>query len=173
MKIIIDIPDEQYEYIKKSDKNTFAAVSSKECMLYAIKNGIPYDTSGDLISRSALKEDFADMREGYPIFSDNEMLSTKDIAKIIDTAPTVPERQKGEWKIQPHSMIMRCSLCGHEETAKDVGTVNPDIHFCSSCGAEMQTKEDTPCPCIDCIFKSTNSKKDCAYCEAWYKWSLE
>ena len=83
------------------------------------------------------------------------------------------ERPKGEWKIQPHSMIMRCSLCGHEETAKDVGAINPDKHFCSSCGAEMQTKEDNPCPCIDCIFKSTNSKKDCTYCEAWYKWSLE
>lgn len=41
MRLIIDIPDEQYEYIKKSDKNTFAAVSSKECMLYAIKNGTP------------------------------------------------------------------------------------------------------------------------------------
>ena len=56
MKLLIEIPDEQYEYIKKSDKNTFAAVSSKECMLYAIKNGIPYDTSGDLISRSELKK---------------------------------------------------------------------------------------------------------------------
>ena len=36
-----------------------------------------------LIDADALKEDFADMREGYPIFSDTEMLSTKDIAKII------------------------------------------------------------------------------------------
>ena len=41
---------------------------------------------GDL---DALKEDFADMRDGYPNFSDTEMLSTKDIAKIIDNAPTV------------------------------------------------------------------------------------
>jgi len=56
MKLIIDIPDEQYEYIKKSDKNTFAAVSSKECMLHAIKNGTPVSTEGDLISRSALKK---------------------------------------------------------------------------------------------------------------------
>ena len=48
MRLLIDIPDEQYEYIKKSDKNTFAAVSSKECMLYAIKNGIPISTDNDL-----------------------------------------------------------------------------------------------------------------------------
>lgn len=42
-----------------------------------------------LIDADKLKEGFADMREGYPIFSDTEMLSTKDIAKIIDNAPTV------------------------------------------------------------------------------------
>lgn len=41
----------------------------------------------DLISRSALKEAFADMREGYPIFSDTEMVSAKTIAEIIDNAP--------------------------------------------------------------------------------------
>lgn len=44
----------------------------------------------------ALKEDFADMRDGHPIFSDSEMLSTKDIAKIIDSAPTFePEIEYG------------------------------------------------------------------------------
>lgn len=50
MQIVIDIPDEQYEFIKRSDKNAFATVSSKECMLYAIKNGtvLPKE-HGDLI----------------------------------------------------------------------------------------------------------------------------
>ena len=52
--------------------------------------------NNDLISRSALKEAFADMREGYPIFSDNEMLSTKDIAKIIDNVPAVDIEKLGE-----------------------------------------------------------------------------
>ena len=168
MKIIIDIPDFIYDALKENPDCGTVNLNH----IVAEGTVIP-EGHGDLISRNALKEDFADMRDGYPIFSDTEMLSTKDIAKVIDDAPTVPERQKGEWKIQSHSMIMRCSLCGHEETAKDVGTINPDIHFCSSCGAEMQTEEENPCPCIDCIFKSTNSKKDCAYCDAWYKWSLE
>lgn len=45
--------------------------------------------NNDLISREALKEAFADMREGYPIFSDTEMVSAKTIAEIIDNAPTV------------------------------------------------------------------------------------
>ena len=117
---------------------------------------------GDL---DALKEAFADMREGYPIFSDTEMVSTKDIASIIDNASTAfdcrscknngnerecvnchdysnyvhyDKRPQGEWIVQSHSMIMNCSLCGHEENAKDVGTIDTDKHFCSFCGAKMK-----------------------------------
>lgn len=41
MKLIIDIPEEQYNLIKLSDKSVFADASSKECMLNSIKNGIP------------------------------------------------------------------------------------------------------------------------------------
>ena len=53
-------------------------------------------------------------------------------------------RPQGEWIIEPHSMIMRCSLCGNEETAKSVGTINADKHFCSNCGAKM-IKEAEEC----------------------------
>jgi hypothetical protein len=48
------------------------------------------------------------------------------------------DRSQAEWIIHPHSMIMKCSLCGNEENAKDVGTINPDKHFCSFCGADMR-----------------------------------
>ena len=41
MQLIIDIPEEEYRWIKKSDKTVFADVASKECMLHAIKNGTP------------------------------------------------------------------------------------------------------------------------------------
>lgn len=47
-------------------------------------------------------------------------------------------RPQGEWIIHSHSMIMRCSLCGNEENAKEVGTINPDKHFCFNCGADMR-----------------------------------
>ena len=50
-------------------------------------------------------------------------------------------RPQGEWIIHPHSMIMRCSLCGNEENAKEVGTINPDKYFCSNCGADMRGEE--------------------------------
>lgn len=41
MELVIKIPDEEYRWIKKSDETVFANVASKECMLHAIKNGIP------------------------------------------------------------------------------------------------------------------------------------
>ena len=34
-----------------------------------------------------------------------------------------------------------------------------------------KTKEDNPCPCIECT--STNFKRDCQYCKAWARWNLE
>ena len=48
------------------------------------------------------------------------------------------ERPQGEWIIHPHSMIMRCSLCGNEETAEDNGIVDTNKHFCAHCGAKMK-----------------------------------
>ena len=99
MRLIIDIPDEQYEYIKKSDKNTFAAVSSKECMLHSIKNGIPVSTEGDLISRSYLKDRLAEHQSILDFEWDNDNL----IVSIIDNAPVVTRPQ-----------MIGCFNCEHD-----------------------------------------------------------
>lgn len=40
MQLVIEIPDEEYTWIIKSDETVFADVASKECMLHAIKNGV-------------------------------------------------------------------------------------------------------------------------------------
>ena len=107
--------------------------------------------NNDLISREALKNSFADMREGYPIFSDTEMVSTKDIAKIIDNAPTVnipnyggqvvpdtlqgwkyEERPQGEWiyhERENELLRYKCSQCG---------VYHSPTNFCPCCGASMK-----------------------------------
>ena len=41
MEIIIKIPEEEYNYILKSDNSVFADCVSKECMMHAIKKGTP------------------------------------------------------------------------------------------------------------------------------------
>lgn len=58
MKLIIDIPEEEYFYIKKSDETSMANWASKECMLNAIKNGavIEKQPCEDCISREAVKD---------------------------------------------------------------------------------------------------------------------
>ena len=58
MQIVIDIPEEKYRWIKKSDNSIFADIAEKECMLYAIKNGTPLPKGhGDLIdAKELLKE---------------------------------------------------------------------------------------------------------------------
>lgn len=138
MKLLIDIPDDQYEFIKLSDKNTFASVSSKECMLYAIKNGTPVSTKGDLISRSELKKKF-----GYT----DEWYKSRTVAQEIDNAPTVSERPQGEWE-ESHTFscgnILRMGMDVIEHKCKNCGRWSiewvraiPD-NFCSNCGAEMR-----------------------------------
>jgi hypothetical protein len=43
IELVIKIPEEEYRWIKKSDKTVFADVASKECMLHAIKTGTPQE----------------------------------------------------------------------------------------------------------------------------------
>ena len=93
MKIVIDIPENVFKRLVAGEVQ-YGGITARN-IFKSVTKGTPLpEGHGDLISREALKEDFADMREGYPIFSDTEMLSTKDIAKIIDNAPTVIKADK-------------------------------------------------------------------------------
>lgn len=71
-----------------------------------------------------------------------EILFMTGYKEALDVAiKALEERPTGEWIIHPHSMIMQCSLCGNEETAKNIGIVDSDKHFCSNCGAKMKEAE--------------------------------
>ena len=41
VQIVIEIPEEEYFDIVRSDRTVFADRASKECMLHAIRNGTP------------------------------------------------------------------------------------------------------------------------------------
>ncbi len=153
MQLIIDIPDDQYEYIKKSDKNTFAAVSSKECMLYAIKNGTPVSTDGDLISREALKEEFAkhtdswgDLQVGWDHLIDNApTIKTFTLLEIEENYRKGLEKGLSEWETErPHGEWEKCQnnmfRCSNCRQADEVPTVmgTPIYNFCHNCGADMR-----------------------------------
>lgn len=58
IELVIKIPEEEYRWIKTSDKTVFADVASKECMLHAIKNGTPLPKGhGDLIDKDRLLDE--------------------------------------------------------------------------------------------------------------------
>ena len=77
-----------------------------------------------LIDANALKEKFADMREGYPIFRDDEMVSAKVIAEIIDNAPTVMVDNCGKcpyYKDRDRDIITEAYNDGYKTAKEDFG----------------------------------------------------
>ena len=139
MKRIVDIPDEVLE--SKHYCQYFGAWSTKLTEL--IEQSKPYDDSGDLISREALKEAIKD--NGYSHYF--------EIFDIIDNAPTVhplikpiaeikvEARPQGEWKTvdgYDGDEYYECSNCG-EPWFLSAGTPKDNnMNFCPNCGAEMK-----------------------------------
>ena len=156
MKLIIDISDEDYKFIK--DLQSLIIGGRGNCktiqknVINALYNGTPYNLSGDLISREALKKAISEATynfEQIPIRVDK-------VQEIIDNAPTVeytfeeafqktvcenrlycPARPQGEWYYN-YQNGWHCSIC--HETVKDMPTVKgkADYNFCPRCGADMR-----------------------------------
>lgn len=84
MKLIIDVPDEEYKTLSKmSEKEKVNELSYYEMV---IANSIPYEPKDDLISREALKKDFENLASddyNEPIWYQ------KTVFETIDNAPTV------------------------------------------------------------------------------------
>lgn len=90
MRIVIDIPDSEYLLIKNSELTSFADFSSKECMMHAIRNGIPYEErlTGEWIPVSErLPEDMQEVLvwfEYYRYGDYNCMYQTYGLCHILD-----------------------------------------------------------------------------------------
>lgn len=77
MKIVIDIPD---NYNLDDIKNGSIACGQ---ILGAVKNGIPYNPSGDLISREAMKEAIALLFEHGGYDSGLVMNTIENVPSVI------------------------------------------------------------------------------------------
>lgn len=152
MKLIIEIDEKRYEEIKQIADAQLELKNKTEAQIIA--NGIPYNPSGDCISRSKLREE---MKKWF----DEKCGEYAQVYSEIDNAPTVDtacphcdsgyaqgysdgylkgkeERPKGEWIIikspLSNETIVKCNKCGEEFIGNDV----EDYKFCPICGADMR-----------------------------------
>ena len=79
------------------------------------------------------------MKHGCKL-GENWLLDYNDIKAVIDDAPTVEERPKGEWIELPKALNYNelpcsCSACGH---ILSFCYGYPKSNFCPNCGADMR-----------------------------------
>ena len=151
IKLLVEIDEEDYGDFCDWFENIPSSVDGLPCIKgkfnQALYDAKPYDDSGDLISREALKAAITSYaREFAPDW----------VLNLIDNAPTVQaftledmqnnydagqdsvvgkyDKAKGEWiKDEERSIVFdrfKCSLCG--------GRGYIHLRFCPNCGADMK-----------------------------------
>lgn len=151
MKLIIDIPDELFNIFKKHGIMAFDYFSEydKDQIAISIAHGTPYNPSGDLISRSELKQMIpAPIEDEYKLVHriiDNAQavdlwqMRQEATENALKKAEVLYGRPQGEWIKEPNGKttdIYRCSICGRSILL----CKNADLSkypFCH-CGAEMK-----------------------------------
>ena len=151
MKLIIECTEQTYSECKK--------ISGLSETAFVIANGKPYDDSGDLISREALKEQINATDFDFGDYYDNTDEIRKRVCEAIDKAPPVEtftledmqnnydagvdsvigkyDKAKGEWSQYSFHDLgafgdwdYKCSKCNKVNGWK--------ANFCPNCGAEMR-----------------------------------
>lgn len=183
MKLIVDIPEEQYndivKYLTDNDGNyAYSDFNLREI----IRNGTPYNPSGDCISREALKEQVKNEVCEVCFTSPEERQCSPNCKlctykELIDNAPPVvdckncdgyeagysagmrdTERTQGEWIIikspLSNETIVKCDKCGDEFIGNDV----EDYNFCPNCGADMRDRDKSLCS--TCVFGDSCNRSD-------------
>lgn len=145
MKLIIDIDDNVYDDIEHNKGEYINTLN------WAVRNGTPISTGGDLINRSELKKAIQKLEEEPDYQHEGETwqngLCMAEI--LIDNAPTVDAivhtievRTQAEW-IEKHSdygVYYQCSNChkmppNYECDYKE-GAIK--TNYCPNCGADMR-----------------------------------
>lgn len=108
MKLLIDIPEDKYEWINKNNPN-----ADTNSIVGAIANGISVSTEGDLISREDL------IREACVKFYTTPYY--KHILDLINNAPTVEPKLSNE-QIEKITRLLE-NEWGYEGMREDVARI--------------------------------------------------
>lgn len=181
MKIIIDLKDRDYELLKNAgitiDFNTLFHGKEKDReltfstfnLIESLKNGIPYNSTGDLISRSALKANMKKAEEQADTFE----MFVEFYEQIIDNAPTVvPDNDIFEWCTDCKEYDQEKHCC-HRWSSK-IREVVEEVKQCKldelRPKGEWIEKEETPASvsyyCSNCKFEGLPITPYCPWCGA-------
>lgn len=86
MKLVVDIPDDVYDDIQHNKGEYISTLN------WAVRNGMPYNPSGDTISREALKKDISEkLCDKFDKWNKTITVSEFEAVAVdaIDNAPTV------------------------------------------------------------------------------------
>jgi len=109
----------------------------------AIANGIPYNPTGDCVSREALKAKMFDIpkpKEGATFWDGVDIVGNLiDNAPLVENAPPVESERTGKWiKIFENPFVngYKCPFCGHRIQVTE--QFLPQVTECEGCGADMR-----------------------------------
>lgn len=132
MKLVIDIPEEDYEYFK---------LYNKDGLYNAILNGKPLEQEPceDAVSRKAVLETLDDMDN--VLDEDRTVENYKELLKeCYEVLPSVNSQNIGHWKEHRNRATGHietvCSECGAEEGY-------PYNDYCGNCGAKMVEPQES------------------------------
>lgn len=83
-------------------------------------------------------EDAISRREVKELFQEGSVMGMYDFLGIDELPPVTPARHKGHWIDHSDEGYVECSECGSCTNCD--GNIN-NLHFCFSCGAEMESEE--------------------------------
>jgi rubrerythrin len=131
MKLIIDIPKEEYEEFKKSVtflQSIGVDFSEMRQYMLAIANGTILEQEPKISKEKAIEILKADNIAGYSV---EDILKARDMAiKAIKQEP-----RKGHWLHRPHVYgVAYCSICDFELKIDNT-------NYCPHCGAKMESEE--------------------------------
>lgn len=143
MKLIIDIPEETYNKMRRGEA---LYPADANVAIFAIETGTPLSESEDCISRANTIDEVSRIMLDHPLdgYEDGQLVlnTIQDMPPVIPSEKQEPQQRTGRWVSYPHQKDRECSICGHSEPYKFADKEAEIFNYCPNCGAKMGGEQD-------------------------------